>query len=93
MHGPTSQPTIGVGHVNSDSAHLMFRPRRALPPPARRLFFATCLLHRPVHMSSILDQLDALTAGPTPTSSQSTSSDVEIVDCPMPVARCVYGRL
>ncbi|KAL1705417.1 hypothetical protein EV121DRAFT_290384 [Schizophyllum commune] len=40
-------------------------------------------------MSSILDQLDALTAGPTPTSSQSTSSDVEIVDCAIPVARTV----
>ena len=89
MAGPTSQPTIGLGHVNSDSAHLMFRPRRVLPPPARRLFLATCLLHRPIYMSSILDQLDALTAGPTPTGSQSTSSDVEIDDCAIPVARCV----
>ncbi|KAI5822037.1 hypothetical protein K523DRAFT_422235 [Schizophyllum commune Tattone D] len=38
-------------------------------------------------MSTILDQLDALTAGPTPTSSQSTSSDVEIGHCAIPVAR------
>ncbi|KAI5897037.1 uncharacterized protein SCHCODRAFT_02664781 [Schizophyllum commune H4-8] len=38
-------------------------------------------------MSTILDQLDALAARPTPTSSQSTSSDVEIVDCALPVGR------